>query len=207
MLSTSNTVSVTDVDLLRRAQADSSSTAWEELMRYYEPFVRKVLIRMNVESSETDDVCQQVLAKLWKTLKSYRRKEQHAKFRTWLTKLIHSVAIDHYRKRQRQNQVQMAGHEILSTLAARTSELEKAIEAEWQQYVTTLAMNRVREIYSGKAIEVFIRIQKGETFESVSDSLGITRQSAYVLKSRVSKSLMYELAQIRNSLELAGAEQ
>ena len=200
VLSTSNTS--TPVTLLRRAQAGSDSPAWEEVLRYYQPFVRRILVRMKIKSSEIDDVCQMVLAKLWRDLKNYKRDEKRARFRSWLTSLIRSVAIDDYRKRMRVKRTENFGADVISNVAVPCSELEDIVETEWQYHVTAIAMSRVQNAFTGKAIEVFVRIKKGESYEKVSQELGITKQSAQVLKSRVTKRLMFEVAQIRKSLEL-----
>ena len=57
-----------------------------------------------------------------------------------------------------------------------------------------------------RAIEVFLRVHEGESFEQVSKSLGISKQSAHVLKSRVKKRLMDEVVRILDSLEFPQAE-
>lgn len=201
MQSTSD--SFTRVSLLQLALEDSDSPAWEELLRYYEPFVRRSLFHLGVKNPEVDDVCQQVLTRLWQQLKNYRRDEKRARFRTWLTKLIRNVAINDFRKRQRAKRTQGTDAEIMQSLAADSSQLEQKIEAEWQQHVIGLAMARIENIFTGKAIEVFLRVQEGESIEEVSESLGINRQSARVLKSRVKKRLMFEVIKIRNSLEFS----
>lgn len=194
----------TRISLLQLAQSAQDSPAWEEVLEYYEPFVRQTLVRMKIKKSEIDDVCQQVLAKLWQGLKNYRRDKERARFRTWLTTLIRSVAIDDYRRRQRVKRTEGVGSDFLSNVATPSSLLEETIEEEWQAYVISLAMKRIKKVFTGKAVEVYLRIKSGETYEEVSESLGITKQSAQVLKSRVNTRLIHEVAQIRRNLELPG---
>ena len=86
-------------------------------------------------------------------------------------------------------------------LTGDSSDLEQKIETEWEKYVVTVAMDRIRKIFSGKAVEVFLRVHEGESCEQVSRSLGISKQSAHVLKSRVKKRLMDEVLRILDSLE------
>ena len=156
---------------------------------------------MKVKNSEIDDVCQQVLAKLWQELKNFEPDDERARFRTWFTTLIRNVAIDDYRKRKRAKRVSGANSDFIPLLAAKSSDLEQKIEAEWEQYVVAVAMNRIQKIFTGKAIEVFLRIHEGESFENVSNSLGISKQSVYVLKSRVKNRLTCEVLQILDSVE------
>ena len=91
-------------------------------------------------------------------------------------------------------------------LAGDSSDLEQKLETEWEKYVVTVAMDRIRKIFSGKAVEVFLRVHEGESCEQVSKSLGISKQSAHVLKSRVKKRLMDEVVRILDSLEFPQAE-
>ena len=202
MPSTTNTF--TRISLLQRAQA-SDSGAWDEVLRFYEPFVRRTLGIMKINPSTTDDVCQQVLAKLWQELKNFQPDEKRARFRTWFTKLIRNVAIDDYRKRKRANRVSGVSTDAVYLLTGDSSELEQKIEAEWEKYVITVAMDRIQRIFSGKAVEVFLRVHEGESCEQVSKSLGISKQSGHVLKSRVKKRLMDEVVRILDSLEFPQA--
>ena len=109
---------------------------------------------MKINPSTTDDVCQQVLAKLWQELKNFQPDEKRARFRTWFTKLIRNVAIDDYRKRRRANRVSGVSSDAVYLLTGDSSDLEQKIETEWEKHVVTVAMGRIRRIFSGKAVEV-----------------------------------------------------
>jgi len=156
---------------------------------------------MRIRNAEVDDVCQQVLVKLWKELGNFKVDKERARFRTWLTRLIRNVAIDDYRKRKSSRFITNESLEILANHANNSSKLEELIESEWQGYVVELGMKRIREIFTGKAVEVFLRRQKGEPIIQISENLALTRESAYVLSGRVKKRLIDEVIQIRNSLE------
>ena len=110
------------------------------MLRFYEPFVRRTLGIMKINRSATDDVCQQVLAKLWQELKNFQPDQKRARFRTWFTKLIRNVAIDDYRKRKRANRVSGVGSDAVYLLTGDSSELEQKIEAEWEKYVVTICL-------------------------------------------------------------------
>ncbi|EMI55634.1 RNA polymerase sigma factor [Rhodopirellula sallentina] len=193
--------SATRESLLRRAQADAHGSAWEELLQYYEPFVRRTLRAMGVEEGEADDVCQQVLAHLWGRLVDFQPDHERARFRTWLTRIIRNTAVSEYRKRMRRQRVSFAESSILESLAGDSSDIEQRIEDEWQRYLVDLAMERIDEIFSGNAVEVFLRSVEGESAADIGQSLGIHVDSVYVLKNRVRRRLVHEIKVIREMLE------
>lgn len=191
----------TRITLLQRAQSGQDHPDWDELLQYYEPFVRRVLMGMGITAPDLDDVCQQALARLWKELVNYRRQEEHARFRTWLTRLIRNVAINDYWKQKRASRVGSPGLQSVEDLPQVLPDVEKQIEGEWQRHVVRLAMKRMNEIFSGNAVEVFLRSTEGVSSEEISKSLGLSVTSVYVLKNRVKKRLAQEVKLIREQLE------
>ncbi|MFG0255851.1 MAG: RNA polymerase sigma factor [Rhodopirellula sp. JB053] len=191
----------TRITLLERAQSGKDHPDWNELLQYYEPFIRRFLIGMGTSPSDVDDVCQQVLSRVWQELVNYRRNEEKARFRTWLTRLILNVATNDYWKRKRAQRVGSTDVSNLEDLPQDSPEIEQRIEAEWQRHVVHLAMDRMKEIFSGNAIEVFLRSTEGESSAKISEDLGVSVQSVYVLKNRVKKRLAQEVKLLREQLE------
>ncbi|MCM2374507.1 RNA polymerase sigma factor [Aporhodopirellula aestuarii] len=191
----------TRITLLERAQSGKDHPDWNELLRYYEPFIRRFLIGMGTSPSDVDDVSQQVLSRVWQELENYRRVETRARFRTWLTRLILNVAHNDYWKRKRAERVGGTDVDELENLPYEDPELEQRIEAEWQTHVVRLAMNRMKQVFSGNAIEVFLRSTEGESSAKISEDLGVSVQSVYVLKNRVKKRLAHEVKLLREQLE------
>ncbi len=191
----------TRISLLQRAQSGSDHPDWDELLQYYEPFIRRFLISMGIPTSDVDDVCQQVLSRLWQELVNYRRDAEHARFRTWLARLIRNVAINDYHKRKRAQRVGGVHLEGSDEIARGSNDLEQRVESEWQRHVVRLALERMNRIFSGNAVEVFLRSTEGETSEVIGKSLGMSVPSVYVLKNRVKKRLAREVKLLREQLE------
>ncbi|MEM9399266.1 MAG: sigma-70 family RNA polymerase sigma factor [Verrucomicrobiota bacterium] len=193
---------VTRMTLLERAQSASDSPAWEELLVLYEPFINKVLGAMGFKGPDLDDVRQQVNIQLWKGLQRYKRKPEISKFRTWLSRLTRNAALNYIRsKKKDKNLVDMESSGIQHNLEAKDVS-EQWIEDEWRRHVIRLALERMQNIFSGKGLEVFMRIMQGETPEQVSKDLGIHLHSVYVLKNRVRNRMRQEIQLIRQELEM-----
>ena len=194
-------VSSTQSSLLDIAKSDSDRSEWNQLLQYYEPFVRKTLSIMRVEPSELDDVCQQVLTRLWKELVNYERDKEVARFRTWLTQLIRNVVINEYWKRKRAMRLEQQNLDFVEVGVENSTEIDLLIESEWQSHVVSLAMKRLELVFSGNAMEVFLRSEEGTPMDKICESLSISLESAYVIKSRFKKRLVEEVALIRKQLE------
>ncbi len=197
----------TRLTLLQRAQSESDDAVWEDLLRYYEPFIRKILLRMGLRAEDLEDARQQVSLTLWKGLSSYSRDQGGSRFRNWLSTLIHNAAIDWLRVNRRQ-----CGHMVpLDETAADLiydgeSEVLQIIEAEWKRYVVRLALDNLRGVFTGHAFEVLELSLQGYTGDEIAERLGIRKESVYVLRNRVKVRLSREIAHIRLDLEGGEAE-
>ncbi len=190
----------TRMTLLQRAQVSQDATAWDELLRYYEPFILKILLRMGLRGANLQDAQQEVLLKLWKGLSSYTR-EKHARFRNWLSTLIRNAALDWIRKQRYDRKKVPLNEEILNALPPEQSEAERIIEKEWQRHIVGLAMEHLKEVFSGNAFEVFALSLNGMSGEEIAEKLGIRKESVYVLRSRVKVRLRQEIRRLRKELE------
>ena len=187
--------------LIERARSRNDSKTWEDLLDYYESFIRKILLRMGFRGMDLEDVRQQVLLKLWQGLKSYKRDPGRARFRNWLSTLIRNSAIN-WIKAQRQNKrefILQSGD--LERIASEGPEIEQLIEQEWQRHVVTLAIENLQQVFSGKALEVFALSLEGESVESIAATLDLRKESVYVLRTRVKARVRQEIARLQHELE------
>ncbi len=193
---------LTRISLLELAQSGKDHPAWEEFLGYYEPFISRILKQTGVARSDVEDVCQLVLMRLWKDLVNYQRKPHQARFRTWLSYLIHSTLVDWHRQQQRDRLVVGSDAFLFEHAMIDQSELEEKIEAEWKEHIVDLALERLRSIFSGNAVDVFVRSVEGESVSEISKQLNISEESVYVLKHRVKKRLVRAVCELRRELEL-----
>ncbi len=192
----------TRVSLLEKARSRNEDRTWEELLDYYAPFITKILLRMGFRGADLDDARQQVALNLWKGLRGYRSGEERAPFRNWLSKLIRHAAIDWIRSQRRHREKTVAcDTDEINLLNPQDPEVESLIELEWQQHLVSMAMRNLQEVFSGKALEVFVRALEGESAEDIAKELDLRRESVYVLKTRVKTRLRHEILRLRIELE------
>jgi len=81
-------------------------------------------------------------------------------------------------------------------------EFDALVEKEWRIYLTNLALERLRKVFSGKAIEAFTRFLDGEKVEQIAKELQLGVESVYTLRNRVKQRLVVEIQSLRQELEL-----
>lgn len=193
----------TRLTLLQRAQDPDDNQAWEDFTRYYHKFVMVILHQMGVNENDKNDLAQEVLLSLWKSLPKLDFDSSRARFRTWMSSIIHRRVIDHYRKvHRRSNKIEKFRSEEELSESISQPEIEKLIQSEWEVYVVQTAMDRVSPIFSGKAMEVFKLSMDNMPSDVIAEKLHLQRTSVNKLKNRVKDRLLKEIQQIKQEMHL-----
>lgn len=186
--------------LLNRALDTGDEDAWEQLVEHYRRFIYYILNQLQVNPSDIDDICQQVLVSLTKDLNKFD--PEKGKFRSWLSTVIRNTAISHFRKQSRHNhKLEGLRHETLDENLKHSSAIDELIEREWTTYIATQAMERVKDGFEGKAIEVFELSLDGMSAAEIAEKTDLTISSVYTLKKRVKKRLCMEILDLTSELE------
>ncbi|HEY6386963.1 MAG TPA: sigma-70 family RNA polymerase sigma factor [Candidatus Acidoferrum sp.] len=87
-----------DAQLVQQClQGDGS--AWEELVRRHTRRIFNICYRFTGNSTEAEDLSQEVFLRVYKTIGSYR--SAYGGFATWMTSVTRNLLIDHYRRTKR----------------------------------------------------------------------------------------------------------
>ena len=190
---------VTRKSLIFRARNPDDSQAWDEFVQYYERFIFHVLHRMNVSSSDLDDLVQNILLKLWRGIASYTPGK--ARFRTWLGVVVRNAVYDHFTETQRRGELLEQELEFMQVLEDPESKIEQQIEQEWAGYVTSLAMERIERLFSQEAVKSFTMSLDGTAAKEIATELKLSVDSVYTLKSRVKARFIKEIKAVIEELE------
>ncbi|VGO19335.1 RNA polymerase sigma factor [Pontiella sulfatireligans] len=191
---------ITRKTLLQRASDPDDEAAWTEFVSYYEGFIRILILKMNVAPDMRDDLSQDILVKVWKKLSSYDA--DRAGFRSWLSGIIRNTVyayFDTYARRQKKHTLYKSDHEV-SGLGS-VEEFDTLFQREWKVYITKLAIDKVRDSFSGKAMDVFELSLDEVPAEEIARRLNMQRFSVYSLKNRVKRRLLKEVEKLREELE------
>lgn len=194
----------TRLTLIQRAMNHEDEQAWNEFVEVYKNYIYVIIRQMNVSKDDCDDLLQQVFVKIWKGFEDFEYGKNRSKFRTWLGGVTHRAVIDYFRKEKslakKQDKVS-SDSEYTDFMSFTQSEVEQMAEKEWRIYISNLAMQNIKKIFSGKAIEAFEMSVAEVPGEEIAEKLGIALDSVYNLKSRVKKRLVEEIKILRNEYE------
>jgi RNA polymerase sigma factor (sigma-70 family) len=189
----------TQQTLIQRAKNPDDESAWNEFVTYYESFIKMVLNKSNIPLCDADDLVQNILLRVWKGLPNYEYCKERALFRTWLSTIIRNAVISHITKMKNKDDKTQLYEKQLEAISE--SDIEKVIKDEWLDYVASLAMNKVKEVFSGKAIDVFRLSLKNVPAQKIAQELNLTEESVFALRSRVKSRLRKEIATLRQQIE------
>ena len=190
----------TQKSLIRRARDPDDKQAWEDFVRYYERFIFHVLHRMNVSSSDFDDLVQNVLVKLWQRISTYDPKK--ARFRTWLGVVVRNAVHDQFAESKRRRNLLENEVDSMQIMGSENApEIERIIEQEWAQYVTNLALQRIEKLFSEEAVRSFTLSTDGMSAKDIASELNIAVDSVYTLKSRVKARFLNQIKAVMDELE------
>lgn len=183
--------------LLLRASNPKDHEAFEEFAYYYENFIRMVLRKLGVQSSQLSDLQQELLIKLWKDLSKFDADHKHSNFRGWLSVVIRHEVYAFFRKTKKENELQ----DFIIVDSGTESGVDKIIEEEWKAYITTLAVQKMKDHFDGNAMQIFELVLEGKSISEIADKLSLKEKSVYVIRTRVKAKFQNEIRRIRSLLE------
>lgn len=185
--------------LLVRVRAHDQA-AWDRLVHLYTPLVCHWCQRAGLQSSDVQDVGQEVFKAVWRTIQTFRRHHPGDSFRGWLRTITRSKIADFYRRQQ----VQVAapgGSDALTLAYEVPAPPREDSEAETDQAEASLIYQRAVElIRTSFAEKTWLAFQayvlEGQTPAEVAAMLEISIAAVYTAKSRVLKRLHDEFAEL-----------
>jgi len=191
----------TSYTLLERALNLDDEAAWERLYKSYMTFVYHILNQLGINASDIDDICQLVFVELSAKLKDYDLEK--GKFRSWLGAVVRNTALNYLRKKSSYSKYLDKVQEQESVFATLDQDnVEEMIQDEWESYVTSLAIERIKQSHRGKAAEIFQLGLEGKSSEQIAEITGIKTTSVYTIRRRIKQTLIAETESIRSELEI-----
>jgi len=178
----------THVTLLERVAKADDESAWTEFCERYGPLIRSFARRRHVNSAEIDDIMQDVLMILTKSMQTFEYHPAKGKFRSYLKTLVIRAV---YRKTfQKKSPVLLEDIEAAANPAKEDPESEAIWEEEWRQHHVRQAMRIIAIEYNEQDQNAFeYYAAQGRSAQETADALGLNVDQVYKAKSRILKRL------------------
>ncbi len=177
----------THASLLARVSDGTDRAAWREFCDRYGELIRGFVLRRGLQPADADDIMQDVLAALSKSMSGFEYDPAKGMFRGYLKTLV--VRSIYKKKFQKRPEVQLEGIEQAAE-AAGDDETERMWEQDWRQYHIRQAMRALAVEFNEADREAFEQYAvAGLGAQGTAEALGMSLDQVYKAKSRILKRL------------------
>jgi len=161
--------------------------AWEEFLTIYIPLVRSLVHRFGLQSSDGDDVIQEVLTKVSQHIGSWKRQRERGSFRSWLATIARNETMMLFRVLKKKPRTNIEFDDWRNTTPEVQDETY-CTESKIRQ-ITQIAKS-IRSSFSAKTWRAFwLSTVEMRSIEETSKLLGVPKGHVYVARSRVIKKI------------------
>lgn len=193
-------VPLTSPSLLLRIRNPGDTESWQTFQEIYAPIIRAYCRRRAVQATDTDDIVQEVLSVVAKSIQTFEYSPEKGRFRAWLGTVTANELKSFISSRANRQSPTLSDGSF--------SQLPNADpDSDWiaifSEHIFQVACDRVRQDFEPAKWECFEttwvdRISAPE----VAERLGIPVHSVYVNKSRVRKRLEEEVSMLADDYQM-----
>jgi len=183
----------THATLLARLSDVQDDHAWREFAERYGELIRAFARQRGLQPSDCDDILQDVLTSLSKSMHQFEYDRSRGAFRSYLkTVTLHAIFA---RFRQKRGEVALEDVKTAAEAAAADRDVESQWDSQWRQYHLRQAMHTIRAEFNEADCAAFEQYAvQGRSAKLTADALGLTIDQVYQAKSRVLRRLSQLIA-------------
>jgi RNA polymerase sigma factor (sigma-70 family) len=179
--------------LLSRLHNWDDQESWKDFFEIYWRLIYSVAIKAGLTETEAEDVVQETVISVAKSIHRFKRESTNSSFRGWLRTITQHRAVDQFRKRRRQE-----GHpgklDITQIADPSIPSIETLWDEEWESNLFHAALQRVKSQLKAEHFQIFtFNVLKNQSANKVGEMFGITTAQVYVIKHRVSALVKKEI--------------
>jgi RNA polymerase sigma factor (sigma-70 family) len=189
----------TKPSLLLRIRDAADSASWNEFAEIYGPVIRSYCRRRGLQPTDADDVVQEILGQVVRSIGTFEYEPARGRFRDWLGTVTRNRITRFFESKGREGSV--IGNDA-------TAQLESCAEdPEWtanlHARILEVALVRIRVGFETATWDAFERVWcVGLPAPEVARGLGMTIDAVYKAKSRVLRRLREEVLSLADDLPL-----
>lgn len=174
--------------LLARLDGKSDSQAWRDFCDRYGELIRRFALRQNLQPADCDDVLQEVLITLTRSLPEFQYDPAKGRFRAYLKTVVLRAVFKRFR--QKRGEGPLVDIERAVTRLAADPDTEEVWEDEWRRHHMRLAMKTIVTEFNATDVAAFeTYVGQQVAAQETAQRLGISIDQVYQAKSRIMKRL------------------
>jgi RNA polymerase sigma factor (sigma-70 family) len=181
----------TRASLLIRLKDQADDEAWFEFTEIYRPVIFRLACRKGLQHADADDLVQQVLAAVARTIGRWETDPLRARFRTWLTRVATNAIINALtRGSPDRGSGDSRLQDLLDSQPAADGAASDFIRIEHRREVFRWAARQIRAEFHPVTWDAFwLTAVEGRGVDEVAGELQRSRGSVYAARSRVMRRL------------------
>lgn len=181
----------TRITLLREVSGGSED-AWAEFTELYQPLIIAWLRKFDLQSSDAEDLTQDVLTALFSSVENFGHNGRVGAFRAWLRTITQNTAADFLKRRSKRDLP--LGHSSFATavreLTDSGSTISQVFDRQHDLHLLSTLLGRVATEFQDSTMAVFRQhVIEGQQATKVAETFGVSRHGVYMAKSRVMRRL------------------
>jgi len=186
--------------LLKKLKLNFNDDSWDEFVRFYGRFIGSIINAMGITDADLDDLKQQVLLKVWKSIERFDLNREKGSFRNWIYKITKNTVLNFISKaKNKKSQLELLKIDYENRCSS--PEIDKIVEDRWNRHISRMAFENISAVVSEKLIDTFVSHVKGEEAEVTAQRLGIEKETVYIYRNRIKEKLRAEINSLKEMLE------
>lgn len=177
-----------------KAVADTeNAAAWNRLFDLYAGFVFSMARHKGLKPEDADDIVQVVFADLARNLPTFKYDREKGRFRSYLTGLVNWRVMDRLKASKRDAELKANFWKEVKAAGGD----DEFSEREWQAAAMEEALRRMKPSVNPEHYAAFVASAvEGQDTDVVTKLYGISRDSLYQIRKRLTAKLHEKLAEV-----------
>ena len=184
----------TRFSLIERLKRPSEMDAWSEFASIYQPLIVDICRNKGLQHADANDVAQEVLSRVSKSIGKFDSEKTGATFRGWLYRITRNLTVDFFRRRNKDPLKNAVASDEFQDLVDPTADESLEFQLGFQKQLFLVVAQSVESQVQPKTWSAFWKVEvERQDPADVARELGISRGAVYVSKSRVITKLKKEV--------------
>jgi RNA polymerase sigma factor (sigma-70 family) len=151
----------TSLTLLEKLRSRDDQASWRRFHDTYAALLVRYARRAGLNDSDAEDAAQETMIAMVEKMPRFRYSPDRCSFKSWLQLTVQRLVVDrcrrlHYRAAGvNVPRTQPLSEELLKTLAAEQSDLDRLWHEEWRAHLLELAARRVKDTVRAQHYQIF----------------------------------------------------
>ena len=189
----------TRASLILRLPDAADTRAWDDFVAVYAPLVYRLARRHGLQPADSDDLVQDVLAAVARSVEGWLGTPTRGPFRAWLLTIARNLTMNTLTRRKHRPLAtgnSDVGH-LLTQQADKNGDAESQFDLEYRRELFHYAAERVHEEVAERTWQAFWLVQiDGKATDVVGAELGMTPAAVRKAKRRVLVRLRQEMGEM-----------